>query len=378
MATNLGLSIQVSEPLVQTGSYLGSFSPDAYNHTLIALGGYWDASINVSLSQSAIEEWLERGLGRHVEVFNDEDELVFEGFVNLVSANIGGLSVERGELLNIGNQASLTYGTIDTSTSPPTLGIRITTDNANNTDSQNKYGTIKKNLSTGGSTSTIAEQLRDTYLNEFGDPETKQQLNTQGGNLSLSLQVLGYIHWSKVYTYSSTTTGTQNLSAKIQAVLGAEQNGLFSTDYSGITTNTIAVPVYENDNKTGWDLLTALTTLGDSSDNRYILGMYKDRKVAYEAIPTEIEYQRRLSAGRMETITGREIKPYNILPGKWLFIPDFMIGRTLDTSSLRTDPRAIFIESVTYSAPYGLTIQGGKTDSIKQKLAKLGLAGIGA
>jgi hypothetical protein len=139
------------------------------------------------------------------------------------------------------------------------------------------------------------------------------------------------------------------------------------------------VKQYLNDNAAAWSLIQGLVARGDSSDNRYIFGIYNGRVPTYEAIPTDFEYQQRLSdpAQRVETPQGIEVKPWDVTAGKWLFVPDFLIGQVQPTD-LRLDPRMIFIESLTYTMPWGLSIQGGKTDKLSQKLAKLGLGGIGS
>jgi hypothetical protein len=53
-----------------------------------------------------------------------------------------------------------------------------------------------------------------------------------------------------------------------------------------------------------------------------------------------------------------------------------MIGRVADTN-IRQDPRNIFVESLAYTAPYGLILNGGKISTLSQRLAQKGLGGIG-
>jgi hypothetical protein len=120
--------------------------------------------------------------------------------------------------------------------------------------------------------------------------------------------------------------------------------------------------------------------LGDPSDfARYTFGVYDDRQAYYKKMPTAIEYVYRLSSGSqaIETTGGARVQPWNVRPAKWLEIPDFLIGRAAGGGNLRDDPRNVFIESVTYTAPFGLTINGGKVSTLKQKMAQLGLGGAG-
>jgi hypothetical protein len=79
----------------------------------------------------------------------------------------------------------------------------------------------------------------------------------------------------------------------------------------------------------------------------------------------------------VETLQGLEVKPWNVLPGKWLEYTDFLIGGTTPTN-FREDSRIEFIEQVTYTMPWGLTHSGNKVGTLNQALAKLGLAGASA
>lgn len=94
-------------------------------------------------------------------------------------------------------------------------------------------------------------------------------------------------------------------------------------------------------------------------------------------MPTAVEYLHRLGdpAQRVTTLENVTVYPWDVKPGKWLFVPDFLVGRARITATrpaeLRRDPRNKFIESVRYTAPWGLDMSGGKTDRLSQLLAKL-------
>lgn len=353
-----------------------------YSHTISALGGYDSALIKIVDTQIDLEDWLANGLMRHIEVYNPSLVKIWEGFVNQIDIILGGLSVTRGPLLQVSNNVALTYSTVDTTVSPPAIGMRATTAFNSDADSQALYGVLESVLSAGGISTTEATTVRDVFLNENKDPQTSQKLNISqgGGGITLSLNCLGYSHLFKKYVYNQTaSTGTANLSDVLAAIITADPNSIFSTSTNKITANTLQVKQYLNDNAAAWSLIQGLVARGDSSDNRYIFGIYNGRVPTYEAIPTDFEYQQRLSdpAQRVETPQGIEVKPWDVTAGKWLFVPDFLIGQVQPTD-LRLDPRMIFIESLTYTMPWGLSIQGGKTDKLSQKLAKLGLGGIGS
>lgn len=378
------LSIHVYSPLVVNSNIVDDAlneKVESYTHTISALGGYESANMAINDRQLNIEDWLSSGLMRHIEVYSPSLVKIWEGFVNEIQITLGGLSVTRGPLLDVSNNVAVTYSTIDTSISPPAVGQRTTTPFNSDSDSQTLYGVLEAVLNTGGATANEVVAIRGVFLNENKDPQTSQQLSLgENSGISMQLNCLGYYHLFKKYIYNQTvSTGTANLSTILAAIIAADPNSIFSTSTSNITTNTLQVKQYLNDNSPAWQLIQGLIARGDSSDNRYIFGIYNDRVPTYEAIPTDYEYQQRLSdpAQRIENQAGNEIKPWDVKAGKWLFVPDFLIGKVLPTS-LRLDPRMIFIEQVTYSMPWGLQIQGGKTGKLTQKLAKLGLSGIGS
>lgn len=380
-----GITIIVYEPLVVGSALiddrLGS-AADSYSHEIRAVGGYTAADFTLTDNRNNLDDWLANGLGRHIEVFDQDLNQIWEGFVNEIEMSIGGLRVKRGPLLNIANEVIVAYTTISYATTPPIPGYATQTDPATNAVSIDSYGTGEMVLSGGTGTEAEMEQLRDTYLATYKDPETSQELTVGGSTqaASLSVSCRGYYDWLNRYYYVQTaSTGTINLSAKLQAIIAANPDAVLSTDYAQIVTNTLPVGAYENDSSRAMALIKDLIARGDSSDNRYNFGFYNDRKVYYGAVPTTIGYTHRLADSGQVIQTykdGATVYPWNVLPGQWLFIPDFLIGRTQPTTDLRLDPRNLFIEAVRYTAPWTVAIGGGKVDTLSQRLARMGLGGI--
>lgn len=383
-----GLSINVYKPGIDTsvpsyvprGTLIGKFSREVerYQHTIAALGGYESASFTINDRLDRLEDWLDR-IGYHVEVYNPDLVLIWAGFINSIDLQIGPLAVTRGKLTEIGNRVSCVYSTVDTSTTPPTMGIRSRTAVVDSPDSQARYGIIQKTLSVGGTTQATAEQIRDTWIAENREPETSQSFSSGGGQTSVSVECAGYYRWLDLYTYNSTGTGTINVSTAIQNVLAADPNALFSTDYSRITANTLQTQAQVNEDDTAWGYIKYLVSQGDASDNRYLFGIYAGQRAVYEVQPTDTAYLQRITDNRqdIETPTGQVVKPWDVLPGRWLLYPDFLVGR-LAPANKRDDPRYEFIERVTFNAPWSLSHTGSKTSTLAQKLAKLGLGGTGA
>lgn len=379
-----GLLVEVSQPAILGGSWLENIDRSllSWSHTTQADGGYWHATMKITDRQEKLEEWIENGLGRQITLYSPELTICWQGFVNSIILNLGGLSFQHGPFLDVRNYVKLVYSTVDTSTTPPTMGVRASTNWYSSTSSISKYGRIEKVLSCGGTTLANALQLAQMYLGENSSPSsTKTVTPMQGNDLSLMVEMLGNAHWLSTYYYNNTTTGTTTALARIQAIMAASPTFIYSTDYTFMDANATSIPAYENDDKTALDVINGIVALGDPSDYaRYTFGIYEDKKAYYRKLPDSLKYYYRISSNAqlLETVDGAIIRPWLIRPAEWLFIPDFLIGRVRDPLEIQDDPRNIFIESVTYTAPYGLTVSGGSVNRLSQALAQLGLGGIGA
>lgn len=379
---NIGLQVKISASILSDSTFaeIDLLKLDKYTHVINAIGGYWNCKFAFGADQTQAEMWYTDGIGKHVEVFDSGMLKIWEGFINEININIGTLKAKRGPLLNVSNRVDLVYSTIDTSTDPPVVGVRENTGVANDTDSQNKYGIIYKVLSTGGTTITDAEQIRDTFLQENKYPETDQSISIGSASAgSVELSCLGYSQWLDTFTYSETTTGTRTYTLRIEDVLGADPNNIFSTDYSKISTNGATVPRYDNDDRKGWQIIKEILAKGDTSYNRWTFGIYNNRVAVYAVAPSSIEYYHRINDTKQRILDSgeTEVKPWNVLPARWLQITDWLVGQSI-IGDFRKDERNLFIESVNYTMPYGLSISGSKINTLAQILGRLGLTGIGA
>lgn len=349
---------------------------ESYNHELRAIGGYWSSSFNIKDRQSNIEDWIDYGLGRHIVTYNPGLDVIWEGFVNRISATLGPFAFEIGPLLSIGNRITMTYTPVDTTIYPPIVGSRTSLAVANNTDSQALYGIIHKIYSANQLSTTEATQQRDMLINDptRAWPNTSRKLNLgSSGEPSVQVECLGYWNWLKTYFYTSTTTGTTQIRAKIQNVLTAQLNTIFSADYSQISANSTAVLASGNGERTAEDIIKDLVSRGDNLNSPYSCGFYEGRRLHYQAVPTSYEYQQRI-AGNLGIIdlTENEIKPWDVKPNKYIFFPDFLVGRfpPVTTLSLGSDPRIGYIEVANFSAPYNVSTDGNKLSQVDQLLAR--------
>jgi hypothetical protein len=153
-------------------------------------------------------------------------------------------------------------------------------------------------------------------------------------------------------------------------------------DYPHVVENTYQVTMLEKSLKTCWEVIKDLLAYGDSSNNRYLFGLYAGRIPYYQPAPSTFEYQYRTLDNKHEftTTTGDVVNNWDVLPGKWVQFTDVLVGKSALPAnlSLKTDPRAMFIEEVRYSADEGLTVNAGKISYLQQSLYKLGIMSIGS
>lgn len=391
-----GIIIEVWRPSIVTNASNVTYTPqgelvgtiqdkvDAYSHTLGAFGGYLNASIGLLDTKEEIEDWFMHGVGRHIEVFNSEGDQIFEGFVNSLSGGFGPLSFEKGPLIDVANRVSVIYQLINRTVNPPIDGMQAVTASADDNTSKLAWGVWEKIFNGPGMSATEAIQVRDKFLNDRKEPESSRNLSGGAAEPHVTLSIFGYMHFLKAGIYNQTTnSGTITLATKLAAILddgGADPNGLFASTNASIEANAILVQRYENDNTVPLALIKGLVAQGEpTNDERTLFGVFQDRKVVYETMPSDVEYTRALSdkLQRVTTEGGVWVYPWDVKAGKWLEITDFLIGEE-DQDDLRLDPRMMFLEQVSYTAPWGLDLQGGKVSTLAQRLAQLGTGGVSA
>jgi len=354
-----GISINVYKPLATGGAWIKDITAKVsdYQHSLKAVGGMDSASFTIAIPVSEADDWIENGIGRRIMVYSPTLTNIFEGFVNMVDIQVGGLAVRSGPLMDCANRVQASYVTIDAAAVPPILGVKDITTAVNNTASQGIYGILHDIIAFGGSTATEAATAAQVYLAENAYPKTSHDFVSTGGDLSLKVSCLGYVHYLKKYPFNSALTGLGNISAMVAAVITADPNALFT---QSITTNTLQVPQYQQDNDIAWSYLQLLINMGDATFARWLGYVGEGRVFYYAPAPTNYEYMLNLyeHTSYITTMSGGRIEPFDVQPGRWVFVNSLMVGRAMPTTADPTDPRSVFIEEVRFTAPYGLEING--------------------
>lgn len=119
--------------------------------------------------------------------------------------------------------------------------------------------------------------------------------------------------------------------------------------------------------------------MGDAALQRYIFGIYEDRKAVYGPVSDQIDYTIELGDPKRQVFDsgGNLIAPWKIQPGKWIFFSDFIPGLGSPFADFHKDPRMLRVESVSFDmrTPFAVQFSGGLTSKYEQRSARLGLRG---
>jgi hypothetical protein len=385
------LSIGIYKPLIDISAPLytpkGRFivelrnTVEAYSHTINVSMGYDSAKIEFNTTPQVLDDWLADGLNRHVVVFGPEQLVVWEGFVNELDANTGSLSITRGPVMDITNRVSVVYSRLFEDNAPEPGGGKWQTIIVEDAASQAKWGIFETVYSIGEATLESAEQIRDLFLEENREPPTSQEISLGSTDTpSITLNCLGYGHRLSRYIYEDISALTATLQTRMIDALTADPNGLWGAggDYSGIEANALLIAAREDEENEALSVIKWLVNHGDVNLNRFIFGVYQDHKAFYKQIPSAYEYQYNPQNpyNRIENMFGREVKPWNVLPGKWLLVSGGFMAGYSSQADLRLDPRAMFIEEVSFESPYDVGLNGSRYSGVEARLNQLGLGSI--
>jgi len=361
--------------ITPAGSYVRTITPDAYGQRISAFGGYDTAQMQMNTQTDWLEDWAYRGLGRHVEVYQDVTRC-WEGFVNQITIVMGAVTVVIGPFLEICNSADGEYKRVYTGTNPPATGASRFAGIVEDDASQRRYGIRRHMLSLGAVQDTEAVQAVERWVANRAWPSSQKTLSTTAARASvLQLDLLGYVHRMD-YPYYAESDTTVSLSSKIETVLDACPDGLFSSANADIATNALAVAENDDQYRSGLVILRELVQLGDAAGNRYVFSVGNDRKIVYRPVSDMVRYTTSLMDGNgtIREIMGQTVAPALVRAGEWLAITDLFFPPSTIFGN-RDAMRDMFIEQVDYQLPADLSLNGAKTVSVYNKLAKLGLRG---
>ena len=378
----LGITVNVYRPFIQGGQFVMNMSEmiNGYNHTIATDGGHVSATITVSGDKNFMEDWLQSGLGRHIQVYGPSYQLIWEGYVNQIDVAMGSLTATRGPLNAIVNRVSTMYTPIiDDDVDPVVTGATTETVITENDLSQGEYGIWEKVLSIGTVLDSEAEDIQAIYLLESAYPEGNISISVgnQSSDMTATIQCRGYIDWMNFVYNNPVTPLSMWASDKVEDVLAADPNAIIVTNYDEVGYNAVLVPSWEDTNRTAKTIIDEIVQLGDGTDGRWAFALF-GRIPRYYAVGTEVEYFYYISDNvqYVETRYGEKVAPWDVQPAKWAAIPDFYWGSATRSLGPRNDPRTFFIEQVDFTAPNLVVLTGKKVNKLPQFMAKMGLGSI--
>ena len=101
-----GLSFLWASPLFTDDKLSGAFDQEisSYSHVLGTDWGFVSADIELRMDRNDLEQWYYDGLGRDIKILNEGGIVVFRGFANSISMNVGGISASVGPLIDVANR----------------------------------------------------------------------------------------------------------------------------------------------------------------------------------------------------------------------------------------------------------------------------------
>jgi len=325
--------------------------------------GFRSCSITVKLPIPQLMFWVIYGTGHVIIVKNEADRVVWEGFVNVVENDFDELSIT---LTCEGFWKFLEYPYSNSDTGTYTRREKII--DVLSGEENSLFSTDYSNM--------IASSM-SVYKNENQNRPGLtiiQELVAMGKDTDNTRLLFGIFEDRKAYLKESPT-GVKYYSKRPKGF----KVGPLSDIHNRVTVTYTDFLSKQQTN----------TSIGNNTTSQSNYGIWSKIVPSGEISSTNAEgirdtlinersnpeTSKALSQGFQVTrLDETPINPWNIEPGYWLEFTGIPFGAIDET--VQEDFSKLFIESVTYTYPYGLDITGNLVSTINQKLAKLGLGGI--
>ena len=154
----------------------------AYSHETAMIGGFLSASFSFTIPIYEAEDWFVTGVGRHIEVYSDSGNQVWEGIVNELAFNVGPRSIKVGPFLAISNKIKVgwqhpNYGI----PGDPLAGVYEETDWGSNVNSQTRYGIMEELVSGGTGEEPEMLTLQSSLLASRNEPGISEDFASGSG-----------------------------------------------------------------------------------------------------------------------------------------------------------------------------------------------------
>lgn len=322
-----------------------------WKHSTRAVGGYWLGSFNLlsqNIGQQGLIKWYEEYLGDHVQ------ETTFgmtswEGLIYEMTLNLDGVQYRRTlDKEWFHNKVKVLYRD---------EGEQADTGWSENTDSSDEYGELQYIDSISEATSAAATALRDTRLADFGFPRSRIVGGLEFSGKArkrttdnLQVTVAGYV----------TTMNWRYRESSIVATAASTALEDLVDDSEFVTAGTIDTNSMEIDEDCAtpqrlWDAVEDIIAQGDASGNRWVGGVYEDRRFDYNQGASEVKYY--IRDGVLVSHAGIPVIPSQLNPDFILRNARAPTGGTPIGGNVWDDPRNAWITEVEFVAPDGLILK---------------------
>lgn len=343
-------SLHIYQRPSQGSGFIQKYPVYNYQHS-IAVQGWFDTASCDLVVRNDSEGWqfLNSFLGSFIQVYVDNPaQPIWEGLINRITFNTGGASYTIS-LDEMANRVSIVYtGAVNAAAETAVV---------NNTVSQGIYGIKQDQIEFGAdpSAGTHRTLLGNVILAQRAFPQTAVSMAMGDANL-IHLELIGIYHtleWEKLFI--ALTAATSAFSTRITGLLGIVGNGTTffnNADTTQISTNAATTPQQQR-GISFWEVFQKIAEAGDGT-NYWITGITptdfntKTRRLYYRQANFAVEYIANQSENlKPRTVYGAPIRPWLVVPDRAIRVQDTLIGFG---TSVQTDPRVTYIQSIQYDA----------------------------
>jgi hypothetical protein len=326
--SNIGIRIPIYERGaggIPTTTFLFDLAERADGMDMSIADGIGFESFRVPFACSTDEalDHLANSLMRSTVVYGPDAEVIWEGFIEEVSATFG-QEKRSVSLRDMANRLNVRYTTV--------LGTPGSTGTASDTASQALYGVKDAVLSTDMSDAAEAGYYRTVELAARKNPLMSPATELGTGELGGVLVELNFVGWGAVVewllTANTSTTKTQT-TTQLTTLLTTyiATNTFLSASGANITASGINVSEFIAPDTTYKAKFEDLLKRGDGT-NPYAWGFYEGRVLTAGpwagATPTTIGYQRYLGSSTLYDGNGGEVPYWDARPNAMYQVADLL------------------------------------------------------
>jgi hypothetical protein len=379
------LSLYAYEPIAEAqGLYSRDFIDELTsnhengNFSISAVGGFEQSTFVLRGTRDYLDDWYNDGILRRIVWYNPEAVQIWEGYVSRMRYVFGDTQKTK-TVDGYYNRVYLRYAPLDTSVSPPVAGVPVNII-VDNIDQQLKYGVKSAIISGGERADQTAYDWSRNVLKERSEIPEGDSINTLSSeNPGIEIEAKGYYHTLKWLPYIKDATGRIQSHQVIQEVLeyfNGINPGWISQNFGWMDYNFAKATRGYDNLISCWDVIANIIREGGLGGERWIGGLYQNRKMTYKPAEDlaglygqDFQYRRALEDPNKfiyDAATGAEVKPWDIVPDRVLHTTDMSLGQR----------DLMYIESTVFREPYGVQLIGNDDQRLEVFLAQRGLPAI--